>query len=112
MKPSAPALSTHEKPDTPGLYPHSVTISPFWKSVIVPQVTCPPRPSMKNVSMPAPPVRKFEPVPPSSTSLPAPASIASLPASRLMKSLRLEPITASFAAEPSHCVSSVVTGPE
>ncbi|AWJ91405.1 hypothetical protein Sp245p_16295 (plasmid) [Azospirillum baldaniorum] len=108
---SAPFISSQVNFDVPCFQPQAVTHSPFSRSVIVDHVTPSDRPSIKNVSTPVPPVRKFEPVPPSSTSLPPPPLIASLPPRELMKSANSVPAIASFSSVPICMFCKPLTGP-
>ena len=60
--------------------PQIVTASPAWKLFTVLQISAVAlRSSTKKVSVPLPPVRKFEPVPPSKTFVPLLTARASLP---------------------------------
>ena len=93
--------------------PQIVAASPAWKPLTVLQMSAVgPRSSTKNVSVPLPPVRKFEPVPPSRTLMPLLAAIASFPLPLWMNQLgvltlifRLSEVMLMY----SHC--SPLTGP-
>ena len=75
-----PWPSTQARPKACGMTPQIVAASPAWKPLTVLQMSAVgPRSSTKNVSVPLPPVRKFEPVPPSKTLMPLLTAIASFP---------------------------------